>query len=163
MLKFIKIERIREKMSFYFSRRNFLVQTIFYVFLAVFFLTAFEACQKKEMKDPVESLKQNAETYWNKRFLKRDYDAIYKMEADQKSMTRDEYMGFVSNKGQIAYVSIEAKAAKVEGSKGTVDIVVTYSLPNLSKKMSATMKDQWMIKDNEWKHVLNKKIATPSF
>lgn len=118
---------------------------------------ALGACQNKQMKDPKAALERVAETYWEKRFLEKDYGATYTMELDQEAMTLEKYKAFIANKGDIQYVSVKAKSAKVEGSNGTVNVLVTYSLKNLRKELTSTMFDRWVIIENEWKHVLSKK------
>ena len=152
-------ERRRPKMKVHLAYRRWFWKAIFRTVFFLFLAMAFGACREenKVMKDPNGSLEKEAEAYWKMRLLERNYEGTYAMEADQGTMTLKEYEKHIPNKGQINYVSIAAGKAEVDGANGTVEISVTYLLPNLAKEVSSSIVDQWVIKDNKWKHLLNKK------
>lgn len=143
---------------FFFPGKKWSLDRIVRVLLAVSVVLALGACQKKpaEIKDAKATLERKAETYWNKRFLQKDYSATYAMEAVQGSMTLDEYKNRIANKGQIIYVSIKATGVDIEGQNGTVHLMVVCRLQNIPKDLNFPISDGWVLEGNEWKHVLSK-------
>jgi|SaaInl7_200m_RNA_FD_contig_91_150533_length_1294_multi_4_in_0_out_0_2 hypothetical protein len=151
-------------MRVYLAYRRWFWNAIFRTAFLVFVAMAFGACQEvnevqevnKVMKDPKGSLEKKAEAYWKMRFLEKDYEGTYAMEADQGTMTLKKYRERIANNGQIKYMSVAATKVQVDGVNGTVEILVTYLLPNLPKQVSSPIADRWVIKENEWKHLSRK-------
>lgn len=115
-------------------------------------------CQdKEEMSDPKASLERLAEEYWNKRLLDRDYKATYAMELEEGSLPFEEYLRRVANAGQIKYLSIESVEAEIEKDEGIVEFIIRYRIPAVPKDIESTQRDRWVVKSNQWKHILTKK------
>ncbi len=147
-------------MMFFFQGKKWSrdgVVCLLFVFLGVF---ALGACQKEnqKVKDPKETLGKMAETYWNKRFLEKDYNATYAMEAVQGAMTLEKYKMLMANKGQIGYISVKTKGVNIGGQDGIVTLEVVYQLQDIPKPVNSSFSDRWLLKDNEWKHVISKNI-----
>ncbi len=112
-----------------------------------------------KMADPKASLERLAEEYWNKRLIDKDYKATYKMELDEGSVPFEKYLQRVHNKGQIPYTSVKTKEVKIDEDKGSVELILKYTLPvpGMNKELAAPIHDTWIIKSNQWKHILPKK------
>jgi hypothetical protein len=120
-------------------------------------------CQgKQEMTDPKGALERQAGEYWNKRLLGRDYKATYGMELEKGSIPYEKYLKIVYNAGQIEYLSIKTKSVKIENDKAKVEMAVKCNIAPIPKALDLTLDDQWVLKSNQWKHVLPDKEA-PQF
>lgn len=111
----------------------------------------------KEMSDPKASLERLAEEYWNKRLLDKDYKATYDMELEKGSLSFEEYLPRVHNLGQIQYVSIKVKEIKIDKDTGEVKLIVMSRIAPIPKDLELPLYDKWVIKSNQWKHILEKK------
>jgi hypothetical protein len=129
----------------------------FVLLLACICVLALVACQKeKKMADPKAALAIAAEQYWKKRFLEKDYTAIYDMEAAKNDMSLEAYKKKVQNAGQIGYLSVKIVDVKVEDQKGSVEVVVSCMIQSVPTAVELSTPDKWVIQGNEWKHVLEK-------
>lgn len=116
---------------------------------------------RKEMGDPKAALESVAETYWNKRLIDNNYEAIYEMELNKDSLPFEKYKEIVRNAGQITYISVKTDEAVVEGDRGTVRMSIEIQVPPLKKSTSTTMSDEWVIESNQWRHVLRGRAHMP--
>jgi len=115
---------------------------------------------KKEMTDPRAALESAAEAYWTKRFLDRDYKATYEMELNNDSIPYEKYQKMVFNAGQIDYESVKVKSIEMQDDRARVELAVRVNIPPVPKAMDLTMSDEWVLKSNQWKHVLPDKDGT---
>jgi len=123
--------------------------------------TVFFGCQSKpEMTDPKAALEREAEEYWNKRFIARDYKATYEMELERDSIPYEKYQKMVFNAGQIDYESVKVKSVEMQDDRARVELAVRVNIPPVPKAMDLTMSDEWVLKSNQWKHVLPEKDGT---
>lgn len=109
---------------------------------------------KPEMVDPKAALETKAEEYWNKRFLDKDYKATYEMELEQGSIPYEKYLKLIHNAGQIEYLSIKIKKVEISNDQAKVELKVRCNLALIPKSLDLTLRDQWVLKSNEWKHIL---------
>lgn len=125
--------------------------------LLIIFYTAALGCETKKMTDPKGELQTMAAEYWDKRLMKKDYKAIYKMEMDKEALPYEEYLKRVQNLGQIGYMKIEIEDVKVDQDKGELKVKVKCNIPPIPKPIPLTIADRWVVHKNQWKHVLPKK------
>jgi len=129
-----------------------------FVFGMMACLTAAVGCDnQKEMSDPRGTLEQLAAEYWNKRLIDQDYEATYEMELEKGSLPFEEYRERIYNAGNIQYVSLQVKEVAVDEGKGVVDLMVQWKLSPYKKAFEAPLRDAWIIRKNQWKHVLPEK------
>jgi hypothetical protein len=125
------------------------------VAICIMFLLGCE--DRQQMKDPKASLEALAAEYWKKRLLEKDYKATYEMEVEKgKSLPFEKYLLRVRNVGQIHYISIKIKDVIVKEDKGEVQLTVRCKLPPLAKELEMPLPDRWVVKSNQWRHVLPK-------
>jgi hypothetical protein len=132
-----------------------------YLFAVCMGIVALLGCEsKEEMTDPRAALEAKAEAYWSKRFLDKDYKATYEMELEKDSIPYEKYQKIVYNAGQIEYLSVKVKSMEIQDSRAKVELSVRVNIPPVPKAMNLTMSDEWVLKSNEWKHVLPDKDGT---
>jgi len=149
------MQEYREDMCKFASARIWAV----YVLSILACLVLATGCDSgpEKMADPKASLEKLAEEYWNKRLIAKDYKATFKMELEEESIPFEEYIQRVHNQGQIPYKSIKTKEVKIDNDTGSVELILKYTLPGVTKELGAPIHDTWIIKSNQWKHILPKK------
>ena len=102
--------------------------------------------------DLKESLRSDAERYWNLR-LDEKFEDTYKMEDDQGLPPFQRYRELAIAMKKIKITSISVKEVEINGDKGDVDLDWSYMLPKISKPFHDIMKDKWAYKDGRWRHL----------
>lgn len=126
-----------------------------YAVVTVMALMVFGACEKtQEMTDPKGALEQKAAAYWNKRLVDQDYKATYEMELQKDSVPYETYLKIVYNAGKIKYLKITTQSVEINDDTGKVEMRVRCMIPPISKAMNLTLGDEWVIEENQWKHVI---------
>ncbi|EFK05546.1 conserved hypothetical protein [delta proteobacterium NaphS2] len=128
-------------------------------FVLVVWFSFLSGCEKgaDKMADPGPALKHQAEVYWKKRLLEKDYRAIFEMEAQKDRLPFVEYERRVNNAGQLIYLGIDVKKVEVNGKEGEVNVKVKLMLPGLNEPVELGLPpDRWVIEKNQWKHLLKK-------
>lgn len=112
-------------------------------------------CKGEKMKDPEGMLKVQAEKYWIKRLIEKDYKASYEMEAKKNRLPYDQYAVRVRNAGQLLYAGIMVKGVSLNENAGEVKIGVKVYLPGVKEEPIEMMvpPDPWVIEEGQWKHV----------
>jgi hypothetical protein len=113
--------------------------------------------EEKQLADPEGTLKEHAETYWNKRLIEKDVKATYEMEFEKGSLSFPEYEQRVANAGKVTYLSVRADEVHIEGDQATVKLTLKYSIKGIPKELEGHLIDMWTIKGGEVKHVLGQK------
>jgi len=116
-------------------------------------LTLFFGCESQ----PEVSLDTIAEQYWTKRWIEKDYKYTYNLESEKDSLSFPEYLKRVEDAGQIKYLSVKTKEAKIDKDKGTVILNVKFKIAAVPKDFDQTFTDLWVYKSNRWLHELPKK------
>lgn len=141
-------------------RFPWLVRIIWFVFALGMFtcLMAVSGCDSQEkMIDPKASLEKIGVEYWTKRLIDKDYKATYDMELEKGSLPFETYLKRVKNAGAIQYFSVAAENVNIEKDKGAVDLIVeciTPSSAKFNKNIKMTIHDTWILKSDQWKHIL---------
>jgi hypothetical protein len=129
-----------------------------YALIVLICISLLVGCQNQQkIEDPKAVLARTAEEYWTKRWMDRDYEATYNMEAEKGSIPFEKYKGRIRNAGQINYLGIKTKEVKIENDKGTVDLIVRCRIANIPKDVEMPLTDNWVLKSHRWKHILRKR------
>jgi len=133
-----------------------MVQWVGVCFMVVLLMVS--GCNKgeKTIKDPEGAVREAAERYWTDRLVKKDVKAAYEMELEKDTISFEDYERRVANAGQIEYRSIRVDQVAIEGDAASVKLMVTYRVMGITKDMEAPIRDTWLIKGSEVKHVLEK-------
>ncbi len=102
--------------------------------------------------DLKESLRTVADRYWKLRLDER-YEDTYKMEVEQGLPAFETYRERAKAMKKIRITSISVKEVTVDGDKGDVALAWSYTLPKIPKPFTDNIKDEWVYKDGEWRHL----------
>ena len=129
------------------------------VFLLLFFpcaLLIFFGCESK-MTDPEGTLRNQAQQYWTERLVNGNYEYTYKKELKEGLPPFSEYEKNLNPISQFGVSSVRVEKVTVEGDKGSVILQVACRIPRIPKEVDVPLGDRWIIKGNQWKHILAKK------
>ena len=135
----------------------FKVSRILFVGVSFFLLLSTTGCKPEKMADPKGALEVKATEYWKGRLLNKDYKAIYDMELNKSMIPYEEYLNLVKNAGQIVYLNIRIEDVSVEGEKGILLVKGKWQIPAVPEPVWSSIRDHWVVRDNQWKHVLRTK------
>lgn len=133
-----------------------IVQWVGVCFMVVLLVVSGCNKEQKTIKDPEGAVKQAAEDYWTHRLVKKDVKAAYEMELERDTISFGDYERRVINAGQIEYRSIRVDQVAIDGDAASVKLIVTYRVMGVAKELEAPIRDTWLIKGGEVKHVLEK-------
>lgn len=120
--------------------------------LSGFFLLLSGCASVPKEADLKESLRLAAENYWKLRLDER-FEDTYKMENGQGLPPFEKYRDLARAMKRIRIVSISVKDVSVNEGKGDVDLDWRYTLPKIPKPFNETIKDKWVYKDGNWRHL----------
>lgn len=135
---------------------------VYLLFAVVIGLLAISGCETRPQDDELKaSLGKVAEEYWNKRFMEGDLRGTYDMEVKEGRPSFAEYAKKTKNQGQIKYLSIKTKEAKVDKDSGVVILTVQHEIPGIPrpknrkklKPLVLTITDKWIYTSEGWRHM----------
>ena len=130
---------------------------LFCALLAFLCMIFFWGCDnQKEARDQA-TLEGVSLQYWTDRLVvKRDYDAAYNREADNTSMSLEEYRKLVSRNENFQFSGLKIDRVNIENDGGIVYVTLKCLIPILPKAIDRTFKDEWIYQSNQWKHKFSK-------
>jgi len=123
------------------------------LFFLPLFLLMILACESK-MTDPGGTLKEQAKRYWTERLVNNDYQYTYKEELKEGLPIFATYEKNLRVISRFGVSSVKVEKVKIEGDQGTVTLQVACRFPGISKEIDVPLGDRWVIKGNQWKHLL---------
>lgn len=133
-------------------KRNLVCFPLFFCLILLFIY----ACESK-MADPEGTLRKQAEQYWTERLINKDYEYTYKEEFKDGLPPFSEYEKSLKFVTKFGVSSVRVEKIKIEGDQGTVTLQVACQLPRVPKAVDVPLGDRWVMKGNQWKHILEKK------
>ena len=141
----------KEKMRMVSNRTG-----LFCALLAFLCMMSFWGCDnQKEARDQA-ALEGVSLQYWTDRLVKRDYEPAYNREADNASMTLEEYRKLVSRNENFQFSGLKIDRVNIENDGGIVYVTLKCLIPILPKAIDRTFKDEWIYQSNQWKHKFSK-------
>ena len=141
----------KEKMRMVSNRTG-----LFCALLAFLCMMSFWGCDnQKEARDQA-TLEGVSLQYWTDRLVKRDYEPAYNREADNASMTLEEYRKLVSRNENFQFSGLKIDRVNIENDGGIVYVYLKAFAPPLPKAIDRTFKDKWIYQSNRWKHKFSK-------
>lgn len=129
---------------------------LFCVFVAGLCMMFFWGCgRQKEARDQA-TLEGVSLQYWTDRLVKRDYEPAYNREADNASMSFEEYRNLVSRNEKFRFSGLKVDKVNIENDDGIVYVGLKCLAPVLPRAIDRTFKDEWIYQSNKWKHKFSK-------
>ncbi|MBL7218120.1 MAG: hypothetical protein ISS62_10550 [Desulfobacteraceae bacterium] len=125
---------------------------LFCAFAAFLGIMFFLGCDnKKEARDQT-TLERVSLQYWTDRLVTRDYEPAYNREADNASMSLEEYRKLVSRNENFKFSGLKIDRVNIENDGSLVYVTLKCMIPNVPKVIERTFKDKWIYQSNQWKH-----------
>lgn len=131
---------------------------LFCAFAAFLCMMFFWGCgneDRKEVRDQA-TLEGVSLQYWTDRLVKRDYEPAYNREADNASMSLEEYRKLVSRNENFKFSGLKIDRVNIENDEGIVYVDLKAKVPVLPQALDRTFKDEWIYQSNQWKHKFSK-------
>lgn len=119
-------------------------------FLCMVFFWGCEKQKEAEVKDQA-TLEAASFQYWNDRLVTRNYKPAYNREADNASMSFDEYRKLVSRNENFKFSGVKIERVTIENDDAVLYVSLKCHMPSLPA-LDRTLKDQWVYQSDQWKH-----------
>ncbi len=129
---------------------------LFFAFAAGLCMLFFGGCGKQKDTKDQATLQGVSLEYWTDRLVKRDYEPAYNREADNASMSFEEYHKLVDRNEKFRFSELKTDKVSIKNDEGTVYVSLKCLVPVLPQPIDRTFKDQWIYQSNQWKHKFSK-------
>lgn len=127
-----------------------------FILLAVLVVISLNGCASVgyDAADGEGQLRQTAERYWSLR-MADDYRETYAMEANGAHLPPfDTYLQKVRAMKRLRITGYRITKVLVQGLQGELEVEFNFMVPGLSAPLTTSLRDLWVLQDDQWHHVL---------